>query len=125
MAAFVASDPFPGASAQTRRSLGNLGDHTSARRILESAARLRVKAKRPVWLTDAWAHVGFPDLHVAVVILCSGFVSTQREVYRAKWKEAGWDLLTVEKGRVERMSDAELDAELREALSLSKKGGKR
>lgn len=129
MGAFEIAEKYPGATEKVRRSLSQINDHLASRRICEAAGRIGVKAERPTYLkgVDVWAHVAFPERHVAVLLYSSGYMQMHASALRALWEEQGWTLMAVRKHKIDNMNDAELERELRDALGAikAKKGGKR
>lgn len=124
-ALFHTEELFPGADVYTRRSLGMINrNNPNVNRVLEAAKLLGLKAQSPYWKVDAWAHIGFYTLKVAVIVrshIDNAFVSKLRE----RWARHRWKVFFVSERQLERMDVQGVKEELQAAfLHVRKVGGR-
>jgi hypothetical protein len=113
---FLATDPYPGANTETRRSLSSLkpGDPTIAK-IREALCILKIPFKAPYWKADAWAHIGVPDKKV-VILKSQTMDTTFFRTHRDRWEKYGYTLFSVCARSFQRMSVDEVADELKDSL---------
>ena len=111
----IAGEPR-GLTERIRRAIGQADVGVEPiRRLIASVERLKLKPKFPVYLTDAWAHVGIERLKIAIYTkehLEYGKVAFERR----QWEGHGWTLIAISHRQINLMSNEDLTEQLRLAL---------
>jgi hypothetical protein len=113
---FTTTARFAGADARTRRALTMaVVDIPAVQRIEAACKKLKVDYKVPYWKHDTWAHIGLPNLSVAIFMTTS-LDEERTEEFRQKWAKHNWKLLGVGTKVIERTPVEELVEHLKIAL---------
>jgi len=113
---FLASMPWAKCDERVRRAIGQSNvEHPCIIRVLEACKRLKFKAESPGFLKDCWAHIAIPKEKIAIYVR-DFLESTRIEKERLKWQAHGWRMLAVTHKNLDRLSDADLDKHLKEAV---------
>jgi hypothetical protein len=113
---FTTAARFEGADAGTRRALTMMvTDIPAIKRIEEACKKLKIETRVPYWKRDVPAHIGLPNLSVAIFVTTSGD-ETRVEQFRQRWAKHSWKLLGVITRVIERTPVDELACHLKEAL---------
>jgi hypothetical protein len=90
-------------------------DNQAVERILEAAKILKIKAVAPYWREDCWAHVGFPNLGLAILVRSFSDLA-MCERFKEKWSRHKFKFLMVMERHLERRTAEEVAEELQEAI---------
>jgi hypothetical protein len=113
---FSVADPFPGMDARIRRSLSQIDwESPCLLKLKKICASLKLGIVSPVYEKISWAHIGIPSKKV--VIYYRSVQDTQRiSKDREAWKALGWRMIFVLTDNVSKTSDADLAAQLGDAI---------
>lgn len=122
MRLFQAADPHPGATEHIRRCLSHLNyDTPFIKRLISAAKATGYEVKFPVWSYNAWAHIGFPKLKIAIG-LQSCLVPAWANNRRLEWKGRGWEFFAIDSRMISRVDQKKLVEDLKAAIEEVRKG---
>jgi hypothetical protein len=118
---FSTVNPPAGLTESVRRALAQANVETEPiLRLVAACKKLKLKTVSPVNRTDCWAHIGIPNLMVAIYI--RDFLETSRiSRERNNWERHGWKMLAITNPQIGRLSDEQLVSQLKAALVESGK----
>lgn len=114
--AFQIKDQPKGITERVRRAIGQADISVpGVQRLITAIESLKLKATAPIHYNDCWAHVGIEKLRVAIYTK-EHLEYAKVEFERELWEKRGWVLLAIARRSINRMTDEQLTAQLKEAL---------
>lgn len=105
---------YAGCDNSTRRALRQTNmEAPHILKLVEAARGLKYKHVSPAYKNDTWAHLGFPDIKIAVI---ARHETAAREAFTARWAKHGWKMLAVSPGALNGGSVEDLTRQLGDAI---------